>query len=111
MTKKELRKEFDHWFNHGTKKEPRFAYASKAYQEVFDWFFSHITEARNDERKRILKNNPLAGIAKLIVEDERERFIHILKTTNYGPPYGDLSISSFIERVERSLTETKGEQE
>lgn len=27
-------KEFDKWFNHGTKKEPRFAYASGVYPEV-----------------------------------------------------------------------------
>lgn len=27
-------KEFDKWFNHGTKKQPRFAYASKIYSEV-----------------------------------------------------------------------------
>ena len=35
-------KEFDKWFNHGTKKEPRFAYAGGAYQEVLDFIQNTI---------------------------------------------------------------------
>jgi hypothetical protein len=62
----------------------------KFLSESIDWFISKLSQ----ERQR-----------------EREWFIHILKTTKYGPPYGDLSLSGFIERVLDSLTESeKGEK-
>lgn len=51
-------KEFDKWFNHGTKKEPRFAYASDAYFEVKDFIQTELTKEREAIIKDLENNYP-----------------------------------------------------
>lgn len=48
---KEALKEFDKWFNHGTKKEPRFAYSSGAYKEVRDFFKQQLSTIATQSAK------------------------------------------------------------
>lgn len=50
--KKEWEDEFDKWFNHGTKKEPRFAYASAVYEEV-KYYISQNFISREELKKEI----------------------------------------------------------
>ena len=52
-------KEFDKWFNQGTKKEPRFAYASGVYPDVTA-FIQYLLnrKAREIEKHGYRKNEP-----------------------------------------------------
>ena len=45
------KKEFDKWFNHGTVKEPRFAYASGVYPEVKAFIQSLLNKQREELRE------------------------------------------------------------
>lgn len=45
------KKEFDKWFNHGTVKEPRFAYASGVYPEVKAFIQSLLDKQREELRE------------------------------------------------------------
>lgn len=52
---KEVLKDFDKWFNHGTKKEPRFAYASGVYKEVQDFLISELNRREREVAEEIIK--------------------------------------------------------
>lgn len=46
-------KEFDKWFNHGTKDNPRFVYASGGYIEVRAFISSLVAEVVEETEKRV----------------------------------------------------------
>lgn len=57
----EMEAEFDKWFNLGTKKEPRFAYASPVYQEVKNF----LATALEEQRKAVIEE-----VLELLVDEE-----------------------------------------
>ena len=53
--KMEWEKEFDKWFNHGTKKEPRFAYASGIFPEVKEFIRTELQKAAEEARVKVVE--------------------------------------------------------
>ena len=49
-------KEFDKWFNYGTKKTPRFAYASEVYSEVLK-FVEDLIQSRERALTQEIKDS------------------------------------------------------